>query len=341
MKADEVEPGLTRFIQQKTGARSVSLSNVARLSGGASRETWSFDAVIDSAEGDRDLAGIFRCDPIPGVPSMPGRALEYHLIKAAWDRGVVVPEPLWDGDETFPLKFFVMRRVPGETLGGRLIRQEQYADARTVLPAQLASSLARIHTIRRGDVAALETIPAPQPGRSPAQAELERYETAYRTAAPNSHPVFELAFRWLHQNLPQVEEEVLVHGDYRLGNFIFGEDGLRGVIDWELAHWGDPMEDLGWLAVKSWRFGGVLPVAGIADRESFYAHYEAAGGFPVDRARVRFWELFGNLRWGVITITQAATYLSGRSKSVELASIGRRTAETEWELLNLIEGKGA
>ena len=125
-----------------------------------------------------------------------------------------------------------------------------------------------------------------------------------------------------------------------LGNFIFGEEGLRGVIDWELAHWGDPMEDIGWLAVKSWRFGGKQPMAGIGDREAFYRDYEAAGGFPVDRERVRFWELFGNLRWGVITITQAITYLSGRSKSVELASIGRRTAETEWELLNLLEGTG-
>ncbi|HEY4669198.1 MAG TPA: phosphotransferase family protein [Tepidiformaceae bacterium] len=341
MKPEEVEEGLRRFIPAKAGARSVSLSGVSRLSGGASRETWSFDAVIETASGSEELAGIFRCDPIPGAPSVPGRALEFHLIKAAWNQGVVVPEPLWDGDDTFPVKFFVMRRVPGETLGGRLIRQEQYAGARDLLPGQLATSLARIHSIRKADHPELEAIPAPEPGRSPAEAELDRYENAYRTAAPNTHPVFELAFRWLHQHLPAVDEQVLVHGDYRLGNFIFGEDGLRGVIDWELAHWGDPMEDLGWLAVKSWRFGGALPMAGIADRESFFAHYEAAGGFPVDRERVRFWELFGNVRWGVITITQAVTYLSGRSKSVELASIGRRTAETEWELLNLIEGKGA
>ncbi|MCC7088689.1 MAG: phosphotransferase, partial [Dehalococcoidia bacterium] len=148
------------------------------------------------------------------------------------------------------------------------------------------------------------------------------------------------AFRWLRAHMPDVPEQVLVHGDYRLGNFLFGEEGVRGVIDWELAHWGDPMEDLGWLAVKSWRFGGKLPMAGVGDRQQFFRDYEAAGGFPVDPERVRFWEVYGNVKWGVITITQAATYLTGRSKSVELASIGRRTAETEWELLNLLEGKG-
>jgi aminoglycoside phosphotransferase (APT) family kinase protein len=327
-----VQAGLERFVAEKTGASDVAINNLARLSGGASRETWAFDAPGQAIE------GIFRCDPIPGVPSMPGRVLEYHLIKAAWESGVTVPEPLWDGDDRFGVKFFTMRRLPGETLGARMIRGEQYSHARDVMPVQLAQSLARIHHVRKAVHPELADLPGPLAGESPALAELRNYEESYRLATPNAHPVFELAFRWLHHHLPKVPEQTLVHGDYRLGNFIFGEDGLRGVIDWELAHWGDPMEDIGWLAVRSWRFGGKKPVAGIGAREDFYAAYEAAGGYPVDRARVRFWELFGNLRWGVITITQAANYLTGRSKSVELASIGRRTAETEWELLNLLEG---
>lgn len=339
MDSAEVLPGLTAFVAEQTGA-PVTIQNLARLSGGASRETWSFDARISRPGGEELIEAIFRCDPIKGVPSMPGRVLEYHLIKAAWDEGVVVPEPLWDGDDRFGVKFFTMRRVPGETLGARLIRGEQYANTREVLPGQLAESLARIHRVAAPDHPELKTLPGPAHGVSPAQQEVQNYEAAFRAATPNPHPVFELAFRWLHQHLPQVDQQVLVHGDYRLGNFLFGEDGLQGVIDWELAHWGDAMEDLGWLAVRSWRFGGKQPMAGVGDRERFYSAYEVAGGFPVDRERVRFWELFGNLRWGVITITQAADYLTGRSKSVELASIGRRTAETEWELLNLLEGKG-
>ena len=270
---------------------------------------------------------------------MPGRALEYHLIKAAWDAGVIVPEPLWDGDDRFGVKFFTMRRVPGETLGARLIRGEQYAAARELVPAQLAQSLARIHRVELAKHPELAALPQPVPGAPVAKAEVDNFEASFRTVTPDPHPVFELAFRWLHERMPAGGQMALVHGDYRLGNFIFGEDGLRGVIDWELAHWGDPMEDLGWLAVKSWRFGGDRPMAGVGDREKFFEAYEAAGGFPVDPERVRFWELFGNLRWGIITISQAANYLVGRSKSVELASIGRRTAETEWELLNLLEGR--
>ena len=331
MDTATVQAGLADFVAEKSGRANVSVENLARLSGGASRETWTFDAP------ELEIEGIFRCDPIPGVPSMPGRVLEYHLIKAAWESGVVVPEPLWDGDDRFGVKFFTMRRLAGETLGARMIRGEQYATARELMPQQLAQSLARIHHIRLVDHPELAELPGPLPGESPVLAELRNYEASYRLATPNPHPVFELAFRWLHHHLPEVPDMTLVHGDYRLGNFIFDEDGLRGVIDWELAHWGDPMEDLGWLAVRSWRFGGKKPVAGIGDREAFFEAYEAAGGYPVDRDRVRFWELYGNLRWGVITITQAANYLTGRSKSVELASIGRRTAETEWELLNLLE----
>ena len=340
MQVGEVQEGLTSFVGEKSGADDVRIENLVRLSGGASRETWAFDAHIRSGSDTDLIEAIFRCDPIPGVASAPGRALEYHLIKAAWDEGVVVPEPLWDGDDRFGVKFFTMRRVAGEALGARLVRGEQYGDARTLLPQQLAQSLARIHKVRREAHPELATLPGPVPDQPTAKAEVDNYEAAFRLATPDPHPVFELAFRWLHQNMPQSGDCSFVHGDYRLGNFMFGEDGLRGVLDWELAHWGDPMEDLGWLAVKSWRFGGKQPMAGVGDRAAFFEAYEAAGGYPVDAERVRFWELFGNLRWGVITITQAVNYLVGRSKSVELASIGRRTAETEWELLNLLEGRG-
>jgi aminoglycoside phosphotransferase (APT) family kinase protein len=125
-----------------------------------------------------------------------------------------------------------------------------------------------------------------------------------------------------------------------MGNVLFGPEGARAILDWELAHVGDPMEDLAWMCVRSWRFGGDKPVGGIGTREEFFAAYEAAGGARVDPERVRWWEVFGNLRWGIICISQARTYLGGHSKSVELAAIGRRTAETEWELLELIEGVG-
>ncbi|MDZ7728118.1 MAG: phosphotransferase family protein [Dehalococcoidia bacterium] len=337
MEPDEVREGLIAFLAEKTGA-TVSLQHLERLSGGASRETWTFDATFEGPGAPPPLAGIFRADPFRGVPSSPGRRLEFSLIKAAWDRGVTVPEPLWDGDDRFGVSFFVMRRVEGETLGARIVRNDEYAEARKVLPEQLATSLARIHNVLPAEAPELAELPGPADGVSPAHHELDTWEANYREVEANPHPTLELALRWLRNNAPASGDRRLVHGDYRMGNFIIGEDGLRGVIDWELAHWGDPMEDLGWLCVRSWRFGGKEPVAGVGDRESFFRAYEEASGRKVDPEAVRFWEVFGNLRWGIITVMQANGYLSGRTKSVELASIGRRTVETEWELLNLMEG---
>ena len=159
----------------------------------------------------------------------------------------------------------------------------------------------------------------------------------YRTIAPEPHPVIEYGFRWLAARLPPPGRRVLVHGDYRVGNVMFGADGVRVILDWEQAHVGDPMEDLGWMCVRAWRFGSPLPVGGIGERDAFFAAYERAGGGPVDPEIVRFWEAVGDLKWAVICIAQAKTYLDGGVKSVELASIGRRTAEAEYDLLQLID----
>jgi hypothetical protein len=112
------------------------------------------------------------------------------------------------------------------------------------------------------------------------------------------------------------------------------------VLDWELAHVGDPAEDLGWLCVRSWRFGGPLPVAGVGSREELVAAYAAAGGPIVDLPTLLWWEAYGTLRWGVICVQQAAAHLSGAVRSVELAAIGRRVCEVELDLLDLVLGPG-
>ncbi|MEX0750515.1 MAG: phosphotransferase family protein, partial [Dehalococcoidia bacterium] len=253
------------------------------------------------------------------------------------EAGVPAPEPMFFGDDSLGGEFFLVRRVDGETLPRRLLREDAYAHTRTVLTSQLGGILAKIHAIPL-TAPGIETLPAPPAGESPVAHELARYEQTFRTLAPEPHPAFELALRWLGARLPPpAARRTLVHGDYRMGNVLFDASGVQLILDWELAHAGDPMEDLAWMSVRSWRFGGDKPVGGIGEREEFFAAYETAGGVQVDPERVRFWEIFGNLRWGIICISQARTYLDGRSDSVELASIGRRTAETEWELLSLIE----
>ncbi len=155
-----------------------------------------------------------------------------------------------------------------------------------------------------------------------------------------AHPAFELALQWLdHHAPPEPLEPRLVHGDFRLGNFIVGPDGIRAVLDWELTHLGDPAEDLGWLCVKSWRFGVAdRIVGGFGDVPALLDAYEAAGGNRVGADELRFWIVLGTLKWGVICISQAFTHLHGVVRSVELATLGRRVAEMEWDVLALLDG---
>jgi len=220
--------------------------------------------------------------------------------------------------------FLVLGWIEGETIARRLLRDDEFAHARSVLVGQCARALAAIHRVAVADGPHLRV-------QEPVTQLRELLDVMGQP-----HPAFELALRWLDANRPPSSEPTVVHGDFRLGNLMVGEDGLRAVLDWELAHLGDPMEDLGWLCVRAWRFGSALPVAGVGDYDELYAAYAGASGRPVDPEAVRWWEVVGTLRWGVICILQASSHLSGASRSVELAAIGRRVCENEYDLLCLL-----
>jgi hypothetical protein len=140
----------------------------------------------------------------------------------------------------------------------------------------------------------------------------------------------------LAETRPTPSGACVVHGDFRNGNLIVGDEGIRAVLDWELAHIGDPLEDLGWLCVKAWRFGSPLPVGGFGTFDELVASYQAAGGAPVDDGALYWWVVLGTLRWGIICILQTLTHTTGAVRSVELAAIGRRVCEVEWDLLELL-----
>ena len=330
MDPQQLAERLADFLRRSHDARSVHIEDLRLLTGGASRQTWAFDAVM----GGETLPLVLRSNPRGGSPMQ--QETEYRLLEAAHEAGVPVPKVHLLGDESLGAPFFLMERVEGETIPRRLLRDDEYAQARDVMAEQLGGILAKIHAIpleSRG----LATLPTPGPDATPAETEIDRHEQVYRALTPEPHPAFELAFRWLRERAPAAIRVTLVHGDYRIGNVIFGREGTRAILDWELAHAGDPMEDLGWMCVRSWRFGSdELAAGGIGTRESLFAAYEAAGGIAVDAEHVRFWEAFGNLRWGITCIVQANAYLRGASASAELASIGRRIAETEWELLEIM-----
>lgn len=341
MTSGELEGRLARFIRDQVGAVKVTIEGLQRMTGGSSRETWSFDALYERSGETVRLPLVLRRDP--GKTNIPSnRSDEYRLLQAARAHGVPVPAVHWlaDGD-ALDGQALIMERVEGETIARRLLRDDVYARARTVMTAQLAEAAAQIHSIDYVKHR-LDFLARPAAGESAAAVELDRFEQIYRAITPDPHPAFELAFRWLRGRLPPPDRLALVHGDFRIGNVIFGPEGLRSVLDWELAHVGDPMEDLGWLCVRAWRFGNdEKPVGGVGTREDLFAAYERASGVHVNPRRVRFWEVLGNLKWGIMCIMQAKTYLDGMVRSVELASIGRRTAENELELLDLMEEEDA
>ena len=313
----------------------MTIEHLKRLAGGASRELWAFDAVPAGGGVERL---VLRRDP-PGHHGQSSRRDEFALLAAAREAGIPVPRVRWceDDPDVLGSPFFIMDFVEGETLARRLLRDAAYAPARAALPAQLAAALARIHAIDAGQPE-LAFLPRAASDETPAAAELARYEEIYRAIAPDPHPAIELALRWLAPRRPAASRVAVVHGDYRIGNVIFGPEGLRAVLDWELAHVGDPLEDLGWLCVRAWRFGAdERPVGGLCQREELFGAYERACGAKIDRAAVAWWEVFGNLKWAIICIMQARTFLDGAVRSVELASLGRRVAEMELELLELTE----
>lgn len=330
----ELAERLAAYLARETSSRDIRVERLRRLPGGASRESWAFDLVRPDGGAERL---VLRRDP-PGHQVQSSRRDEFRLLGSAASAGVPVPRVRWCEDDPAVLgaPFFVMEFVEGETLARRLLRDAEYEPARAALPGQLAAVLARIHAMD-AQAPALAFLPAPAPGGRPSVGELARYEQIYRPVTPDPHPALELAFRWLANDPPAPAALTVVHGDFRVGNVIFGPEGLRAVLDWELARVGDPLEDLGWLCVRSWRFGASEAVGGLTARGPFFAAYERAGGRAVDPNGVRWWEVFGNLKWAIICIMQARIFLEGAVQSVELASLGRRVAEMELELLELTE----
>jgi len=309
----------SRLSPTATGA-----ANARRLSGGASLETWAFDL-------DDGTPLILRRRPDGAAmreTALP-LASEAALIRAADTAGALAPSVVHVCAPDDGLgEAYVMRRLEGETLGRRIVRDEAFANVRPGLARRCGEVLGRIHAVPTQDLPDLTT--------SDARGELERYEAIYRQLDAR-RPILEAAFRWLGAIAPPPPgRPVLVHGDFRNGNLmIHPTEGLVGVLDWELAHLGDPAEDLGWICVNSWRFGEWRkPVGGFGDYVDLLDGY--GGGISLDR--VRFWQALGSLKWGVMCLMMYQSFATGQDRSIERAMIGRRTSETEIDLVALMEG---
>lgn len=333
---ETMRSALERFLTTAARADAVAIADAKLLSGGAIQENWFVRAEISGGPQAGVLDAVVRTDSPSAVAASLGRAQEFALLKAAFDAGVTVPEPLWlcEDREVIGRQFFIMRRIAGIAAGHVLVKDARYGGDRKALAERLGAELARIHTVRppRRDLGFLPTY-----DEAPALHAIERFR-AHLDAHHTPHPALEWGLRWLERHAPPRRELVLCHGDFRTGNYMVDEHGLTGVLDWEFAHWGEPLEDIGWLCARCWRFGSTArEVGGIGDREHLYRGYESVSGKALDRDEVRYWEVMAHMKWAIIAIQQAERHVSGEETSLMLALTGHIVPELEYEILSMTE----
>jgi aminoglycoside phosphotransferase (APT) family kinase protein len=320
--ADKLDALLVRL-----GHGHLKKDSLERLTGGANQETWAF-----AAAGTGTTPLIMRRLSSDAAPSESTIApeLEAQIIRRAGACAVPtapVAHVLEPGDDLG--RGFISNRIEGETVARRILREVQFAAIRPKLAYQCGAILARIHAVPTDTLPALPTQFAAR--------QLDQLYRSYQSFGGGS-AVFELAFRWLHDHLPAaITSATLVHGDFRNGNLVIGPDGIRAVLDWELAHLGDPAEDLGWMTVNSWRFGEIdKPVGGFGSVAQMLEGYRSAGGKAIDDDRVMYWRTLGSLRWGLMCRLMARPVQADVPLTVERAMIGRRVSEVELDLLDIL-----
>ncbi|MGQ0280365.1 phosphotransferase family protein [Sphingopyxis sp. Q841] len=323
---DGLEAGLDRTLR-RCGLGRIVPESLVRLTAGASQETWAFDAKGNHQQ----IPLILRRLPAGASPldAAIGPELEAIVIRAADAAGVAVPsvrhvlEPI---DELG--RGFICDRVEGETLPRKILRDARFDAIRPRMAAECGTILAHIHGVR---LDSLRELPEVGP-----REKLTRLASLYRRLGMR-RPVFEAAFRWLEDRLPDPGPVTLVHGDFRNGNLIVGPEGVRAVLDWEVAHLGDPAEDLGWIMVNSWRFGNRdKKVGGFGDLSELRSAYEQAGGRAISERHIAFWRTLGSLNWGIGCLEMALPPSTEQAATIERCMIGRRSSETEIDILDEI-----
>ena len=315
---------LAAWIAAKLDVPSVRIDEARLLRGGSIQENWRLDCRID---GDQERRFVLRRNASATIGSSQPIAQEFAALSAAHAAGVTVPAPVGYCDDASVIgkPFALVAAVDGVGLGPRIVKDQSLGGDRVALAGRLGRELATIHAIPPAQLGLdLAGVPPADPAKA-VVAELRA--TLDRLGL--QRPALEWGLRWAELHLPPRRSPVVVHGDFRTGNYMVDQNGLTAILDWEFVSLGDPMSDLGWFCAACWRFGRPdLEAGGIAQREAFYGGYTAGGG-RVDDAAVRYWEFVAHLRWAVIALEQGERHLSGRQRSLELALTARITPELE------------
>ena len=325
---------LADWLTAELSASSVSIDAATLLGGGAIQENWALDLQINGGPRAGRHQLVLRTDAASGVAVSWSKLEEFRFLQVAHKAGVTVPEPWLACDDSGVIgkPFCLMQRLQGEARGHKLVRDPGIAAWGEALAERLGRELAKLHKIRPPlDELAF----AAQPRASVAQARVAEYR-GYLDVMGERQLVLEWALRLLEINAPLTEQIVLCHGDYRTGNYLVDDGRLQGILDWEFACWSDPLEDLGWMLGRYWRFGAYQrEVGGIGSLDALLAGYEAEGGCTVDRELLPYWEMMGTVRWAVIALQQARRHFDGGERSLALAVTAHVVPVLERDLLDL------
>jgi aminoglycoside phosphotransferase (APT) family kinase protein len=284
------------------------------LPGGASKEAWAVEADGERLLVRRAGGGVIHEDTL-------SLEHEFQVLEAALEAGVKVPRPVAYLGELGGREAFAMELVEGETIGRRIVR-----DPPAGLETELADEVAKIHAIPP------ERLPFLGSGDV-----LERFEHELDTVG-EPHPAIEYGLWWLREHRPEPLDDVVSHGDFRIGNVVVTERGLQYLLDWEFAHLADPREDVSWPVVRAWRFGAdERRLGGVGEVGPYLERYSQRTGRVISEDELDWWEVLGNVKWATGCLTQCRRHLTGVDRSVEYAVLGRMAAEMEYELLDLIE----
>ena len=318
---------LAEFIARAAGASNAAIVALERMGGGAVQENWALDVEVDG----KPRRWVLRTDAGAAVRESSTRAQEFAVLNAVHPANVFAPEPLYLCED-FAVAgrlFFIMQRLPGIAAGHKVTRNSNLVPDPGQLARELAANLARLHRIK-----------PPHPGlgflRTMRARDNIAHYRSYLDTLSRAYPVLEWGLRWCEITAPLREETTFIHRDYRTGNYLVQDGHLAGVLDWEFPAFGNPLEDVGWMCARCWRFARPdLPVGGIARLEDFIPEYERASGRTVSLRDLNYWQVMAHLRWAVIALQQVERHLSRTERSLELALTGHVIGQLELEILNL------
>ena len=327
MGDEELGARLGRFVAARLpGANDARVVHLERSTEGFSQDTFVFDVEVTFAGGVERRAFVAKREPIAGLLEPYDLEPEFRVLHALSDDPLPSPPTPWFERDPAVLErpFYVMARLPGDVPipGTRADGAPPFDDAeRAALGPAVAESLAHLHRLdwrRLG----LDFLGLPPPGRGAAEREVARWESRIARTGLAIHPALAEALAWLRRNPPPTDDITLVHGDYRLGNFLVARDDgvarLSGILDWELVHLGDPLEDVAWCASPLWRAGTPYASA-LLPPDELAARWAVASGRGADAERLRFYDVLAIVKMIAIMLTGIEAFRSGRTADLRMA----------------------